>query len=120
MNSESKELVFTSGHRLVPTDDPHEPGLEIVSPTGEVQLSIRLLPTGAEVRVMATRLEFNATEKLTLRAAHVDIQSLNGFSVQTGGMVDIQAQALRAQTVQDIEMDGRTIFLNCEQSLEAP
>lgn len=120
MNSESKELVFASGHRLIPTDDPHDPGLEIVSPAGEVQLSIRLLPTGAEVRVTATRLEFNATEALTLRAAQVDIQSLNGVSIQTGGAVDIQAQTLRAQTVQDIEMDGKTILLNCDQPMEAP
>jgi hypothetical protein len=92
--------------------------VQVVGPAGDVQLSIRLTPTGAEVSVKAARLEFSATEALSLRAPHVEIHSSDGLNLRSGGAFRIEAREVEARTQDDIRMDGRTILLNCDETAE--
>lgn len=92
--------------------------MQVVGPAGDVQISIRLTPTGAEVAVKAARLEFSATEALSLRAPHVEIQSSDGLDLRSGGSFRIEAREVEARTQDDIRMDGRAILLNCDEIAE--
>lgn len=115
ISSESEELVLSTGHRLIPSGGPQQAEVQVVGPAGDIQLSIRLTPTGAEVSVKAARLEFCATEALALRAPHVEIQSSDGVEINAGGSFRIEALDVEARTEGDIRMDGRTILLNCDE-----
>ena len=120
-SSETGELVLSTGHRLIPSGGPEQAEVQVVGPAGDIQLSIRLTPAGAEVSVKAARLEFCATEALALRAPHVEIQSGDGFDIRSGGTFRVEAREVEARTVDDIRMDGRTILLNCDEpSQEQP
>jgi hypothetical protein len=115
ISSESEELVLSTGHRLIPSGGPQQAEVQVVGPAGDIQLSIRLTPTGAEVSVKAARLEFCATEALSLRAPHVEIHSNDGLDIRSGGAFRIEAREVEAHTRDDIRMDGRTILLNCDE-----
>lgn len=113
--SVSAEMVLATGHRLIPGGDSGQAEVQVVGPAGDIQLSIRLTPAGAEISVKAARLELCATEALALRAPHVEIQSRDGVDVRSGGTFRVEAREVEARTVDDIRMDGRTILLNCDE-----
>ncbi len=112
------ELVLATGHRLVSCGDGREPQVQVIGPAGDVQLSIRLTPSGPVVQLQAARLELSAKESLSLTAPRVEIRTSDGFSVQSGGAMALEASEILAQASGDIRLDGRTLLLNCEEGEE--
>lgn len=87
--------------RILPGSETTNEHLEILSPSGQVEVEIVLTAEGPLVRVNGGALRLTSTRSINLEAA---------------GPVHIDAQELRVRTKRSVHLNGETIRLNCDEN----
>jgi hypothetical protein len=97
---------------LVARDSGEE--LEIRSPQGRVEVSIRFDRDGPVVRIHGARLELETAEEMKLRCERFDIESRKGARLVTGGNFEVRSKAeIRMKSSEQTFIDGDWVNLNC-------
>lgn len=90
-----------------------EERLEIRSPEGELEVSIRLTEAGPEVRVRGARLELEAAGEVRLGCRRFEVQAEEGARLASAGELELVARGeMRLQACEDVRVQGKIIRLN--------
>lgn len=90
---------------LTPATDTDNEQLQVVSPSGEVEVEIALTAEGPVVRVSGADLRLSSSRSIDLESA---------------GPVRIRGSELRVRTEKSVHLNGETILLNCDENAPPP
>lgn len=108
-----------SGRSLVLRTEPTGEEIEIRSGRGEVEVKIVLTPEGPVVTLGSGRLVFDSPD-VSFRCRSFAVQAAQELNLKSQGEVNIKANELRAETAQDIHLNGAYIRLNCTPGAAVP
>jgi len=91
--------------RLTPATHTDNERLQVVSPSGDVEVEIAITAEGPVVRVRGADLRLSA-------ARSIDLEST--------GPVRIRGSELRVRTEKSVHLNGETILLNCDENAPPP
>jgi hypothetical protein len=113
------ERRLPSGRSLVVRVDGAGEEIEIRSARGEMDVRITLTDAGPVIAVRGARLELESPD-VAVRCRTFDVHATEGLSLSSDRDVRIQADEVRAETKQDIHLNGAFIRLNCTADAEPP
>lgn len=130
----SEVLELPSGRRVEITSFPEQ--IRVSSPTGRVELSIRLTEEGPQLSFESADIELRATQKLSLecrdlaisaaRTAEISAEDVvvtaRGHARVTGGTAAVEATEgdVLLTANDNVSAVGERILLNCDGSDEVP
>lgn len=91
--------------RLTTASPTENERLQVVSPTGDVEVEIVITAEGPIVRV---------------RGADLHLSSPRSIELDSAGPVRIRGSELRVRTEKSVHLNGETILLNCDENAQAP
>jgi hypothetical protein len=112
------ERVLPSGRSLVLRAGGAGEDIEIRSAGGDVELRITLTDAGPVVSMRGARVEVESPD-VAFRCRTFDVQATGDVRLGSEQAVRIQADEVRAETKQDIHLNGAFIRLNCTAEGEA-
>lgn len=102
-----------SGRHVVVRVDGGVEGIEVRSPTGEVEVRIALTPEGPVVRLSGARLELDAIESVSIKSKSIELQAESKVSIASGEDVRIEAaREVWIEADDDLVARGKVIHLN--------
>lgn len=108
-----------SGRSLVLRTEAAGEEIEIRSGRGEVEVKIVLTAEGPVVTLGSGRLLFESLD-VSFRCQSFAVHAAQEVTLNSQGDVDIKAHELRAETAQDIHLNGAYIRLNCTPGAAVP
>lgn len=113
------ERRLPSGRSLVLRTEAAGEEIEIRSGRGEVEVKIVLTAEGPVVTLGSGRLVFDSPD-VSFRCQSFAVQAAQEVTLNSQGGVSIKANELRAETAQDIHLNGAYIRLNCTPGAAGP
>jgi hypothetical protein len=112
------ERALPSGRRLALRIGSAGEEIEIRSPAGDIEVRIVLTDAGPVVSLRGARLEVDAAD-VAFRCRDFDVEASGTARVASACEIKLEANEIRAQTEQDIHLNGAFIRLNCTPEGEA-
>jgi hypothetical protein len=113
------ERRLPSGRSLVVRVDGAGEEIEIRDARGEMDVRITLTDAGPVIAVRGARLELDSPD-VAVRCRTFDVHATEALTLSSDREVRIQADEVRAETKQDIHLNGAFIRLNCTADAEPP
>ncbi len=98
-----RTIGVSSGRKIV-LKSGDEDEIEVRSPSGEMEVSIRLTSAGPEVRVIGGSLTMESPGPVAVDCKRYFVHASEGMALYSEG---------------DISLDGRNVLLNCAEAWEA-
>lgn len=106
--------LLPSGRRLSLDAFGGDERLEILSPTGVVELSIVLTPAGPVLRLNGAQLEIRAADTVSIECRRLELKARDELSIQAGGDLGIRSAAdIRVKSAGQTFVDADYVNLNC-------
>lgn len=111
----SRTLACRSGRALT----VHEAGpgiddcLEVRSPEGKVELSVRFTAQGPVLSFEGAHLDLKSAARVSLDCEELVLNGRKGVSLRSGGEMVVRSQ-------DDMHIDGGNVLINCDPALHPP
>ncbi len=106
--------------------------LEVLDPTGQLTLSVRISEEGPVIHISGAQLKVEATEKLSLHSNNIDIHAGELLSIRSEGRIEEEAATgklsmaeehevrarlgdIKLKANDDIKLNGERVKLNCDE-----
>lgn len=113
------ERRLPSGRSLVLRTEATGEEIEIRSGRGEIEVKIVLTDGGPVVTLSSGRLLFDSPD-VTFSCQSFAVQAAQEVNLQSQGDMHIKANELRAETAQNMHLNGAYICLNCTPGAAIP
>jgi hypothetical protein len=101
------------GRRVAVLDIEGGQRVELVSPSGDVEVSIAVTADGPVVRLVGARLELEAVDVLSMKARVIDMQASESARVHSDGQLTLTSGLdTRMVAEGDVHVLGKLIWLN--------
>jgi hypothetical protein len=92
--------------QLVGGSEGAEEGLQVFSPDGQVELSVRFTPEGPVLSFSGARLDLSQTSEVNLQCERLTLYGSRRVEVVSGGELVVRGQ-------EGVHVDGENVFVNC-------
>jgi hypothetical protein len=110
-----KQEVVLHGHRMLSIDtNEARSELRLLSPEGELELTLEVGPHGPTVRLRAVNLAIEAGGRVDITASTLALRAEEKLLLSSGGDVVVEAPRgdVRLKAQDDVALDGERILLN--------
>lgn len=99
--AEERTVHLAGGRSLAVSDE----AVELRSPSGQLELRIKLTAEGPVLQVEGARVELRAAESVAVDCKRFEVRAAEGVTLRTEGTVDVEAK-------DDVTIVGKLIHLN--------
>ena len=111
--SEHRTIQLGSRGKVVVRSGEKEDLLEIVAPTGEITISVRLTESGPILSMKGVGLEINSADSITLNAQRVEINAGQEALLKSEGTLRVESsEKMSIRCEDDLRVVGKLIYLN--------
>lgn len=103
--------------RLIEALESGLDSLEIVSPEGELELTVRFTSEGARIVVPDGRLSL-CVDEISVHTEKMKLKVKHDVDWEVGGTFRVQSDETQLKSDKDIRINGRFLKLNCDESGE--
>ena len=90
--------------------------LEVVSPSGDVEVGIRLTPEGPVLKLRGARLEIDSTETVAINCRRFELNADEVLELRAGAGVAVQSDAdIQFRSEGQTHIDGDWVNINCDE-----
>lgn len=101
------------GRRVVIRNGPQGETVQVRSPSGDVEVEIRITEDGPVVRLSGARVELEASESIDLRCKRFEVEATEDVTVTSGGKLTLSSQDdLDVEAGGDYRCTAEVIWLN--------
>lgn len=99
---------YRSGRTLhvIGSTERGEEGLQVFSPDGRIELSVRFTPQGPVLSFAGARLDLSQASEINLNCERLTLNGSRRVEVVSGGDLVVRGQ-------QGVHVDGENVFINC-------
>lgn len=110
-----RESALPSGRKVrVRVDDEGET-LEVRSPTGEIEVGIRLTSDGPVLQLRGVRLEIDSTDTVAVNCKRFELRADEALALRSGGDISVQTDAdIAVRSEGQTHFDGDWVNINCQ------
>ena len=102
--------------RVIGKTNPQTDCIEIINPDGQLNIVLRFDSSGATLVIPNGRIGLVSSE-IVISCNDLSLEVENDVNWNIGGNFEIVSQSISAKTIDDIEMNGRFIKLNCTEEI---
>lgn len=108
-----QSILSDSGRTIALYPDGAEEYLEIIEPSGQLSLKVRLTEEGPVMVLEGARLELKSAESVTLAAKRIAITAEEEASVESNGSLKIgSSDDMKIHSEEDVIVTGKILHLN--------
>lgn len=90
--------------------------LEVRSPTGEVEVGIRLTAEGPVLQLRGVRLEIDSTDTVAVNCRRFELNADEALALRSGAEISVASDAdIRVRSEGDTHLDGDWVNINCQE-----
>lgn len=101
--------------RFIGKTNPQTDCIEIINPDGQLNIVLRFDSSGTTLVIPNGRIGLVSPE-IDISCNDLSFEVENDVNWNIGGNFEIVSQSISAKTIEDIEMNGRFIKLNCTET----
>lgn len=101
--------------RFIGKTNPQTDCIEIINPDGQLNIVLRFDSSGTTMVIPNGRIGLVSPE-IDISCNDLSFEVKNDVKWNIGGNFEIVSQSISAKTIEDIEMNGRFIKLNCTET----
>lgn len=101
--------------RFIGKTNPQTDCIEIINPDGQLNIVLRFDSSGTTLVIPNGRIGLVSPE-IDISCNDLSFEVKNDVKWNIGGNFEIVSQSISAKTIEDIEMNGRFIKLNCTET----
>ena len=101
--------------RFIGKTNPQTDCIEIINPDGQLNIVLRFDSSGTTLVIPNGRIGLVSRE-IDISCNVLSFEVENDVNWNIGGNFEIVSQSISAKTIEDIEMNGRFIKLNCTET----
>ncbi|NJL60054.1 MAG: hypothetical protein HC887_10860 [Desulfobacteraceae bacterium] len=113
LSKNRQSILSDSGRTIAVYPDGDEEYLEVIEPSGQLSLKIRLTEDGPVMVLEGARLELKSAESVTLAAKRISINAEEEASVESKGSLKIaSSDDMKIHSEEDVVVTGKILHLN--------
>ncbi len=113
LSKNQQSILSDSGRTIALYPDGEEEYLEVIEPSGQLSLKVRLTEDGPVMVLEGARLELKSAKSINLTAKQIAITAEEEASVESKGSLKIgSSEDMEIHSEEDVRVTGKIIHLN--------
>ena len=113
LSKNQQSILSDSGRTIALYPDGDEEYLEVIEPSGQLSLKVRLTEDGPVMVLEGVRLELKSAESINLTAKQIVINAEEAASVESKGSLKIgSSDDMKIHSEEDVIVTGKILHLN--------